>query len=494
MGLSVDGLVTGMSTTDTIKQLMQVEAIPQTALKTKVGVQNKILSAYQSLNTRMSSLATAAKTLGSADTWGAVKATSSSSAAVVTASPGAAAGSLVFRVDTLVATQTTTFAEPVPPITSISDADLSPVISGADFYITLTDGSSWNVVPDDASLQSVVDAINDTTDAAYKATIVQINPGEYTLQLTSKTAGADGVFAHPTIDLLGAALNTTEGTDAQITVGSDPLNEYQITSATNTFADVISGVTVTAVRAQDADEAPITVGLAADVDGIAAKVQALVDSANLALTEIASQTKIKSGDVAAGALVGDSAIRRLGQQIVGAVSAGAAGLGYLDSLGGLGGLGSFQSVGVGLDRSGKLTFDKEKFTESYTADPTNTKDFFAKYTDENDVATDRKFEPGWHTATGLGRKLETVALLASDGVSLPADSTSPTKSKQGLLEGLIQRRTDSISKLNDQVSDWDVRLDLRMAKLQRQFSNLEVAMGKMKSQSSWLAGQLATLS
>ena len=33
---SVDGLVTGMSTTDTVAQLMQVEALPQTALKNKV--------------------------------------------------------------------------------------------------------------------------------------------------------------------------------------------------------------------------------------------------------------------------------------------------------------------------------------------------------------------------------------------------------------------------------------------------------------------------
>ena len=32
---SVDGLITGMSTSDTIAQLMKIEAIPQSALKTK---------------------------------------------------------------------------------------------------------------------------------------------------------------------------------------------------------------------------------------------------------------------------------------------------------------------------------------------------------------------------------------------------------------------------------------------------------------------------
>jgi flagellar hook-associated protein 2 len=77
-------------------------------------------------------------------------------------------------------------------------------------------------------------------------------------------------------------------------------------------------------------------------------------------------------------------------------------------------------------------------------------------------------------------------------VSLPSDL--PGTSKVGVLQGLIQRRNDAIESLNDQVSAWDVRLDQRKIALQRQFTNLEVAMGKMKQQSSWLAGQLANLS
>jgi flagellar hook-associated protein 2 len=43
------------------------------------------------------------------------------------------------------------------------------------------------------------------------------------------------------------------------------------------------------------------------------------------------------------------------------------------------------------------------------------------------------------------------------------------------------------------VSQWDIRLDLRKTNLQKQFSALEVAMGKMQQQSSWLSGQLANL-
>jgi flagellar hook-associated protein 2 len=64
----------------------------------------------------------------------------------------------------------------------------------------------------------------------------------------------------------------------------------------------------------------------------------------------------------------------------------------------------------------------------------------------------------------------------------------------GLLQNLIQRRNDNIRTLNDQVSAWDQRLEMRKTALQRQFSGLEVALGKMQQQSSWLAGQLAGLS
>jgi flagellar hook-associated protein 2 len=61
------------------------------------------------------------------------------------------------------------------------------------------------------------------------------------------------------------------------------------------------------------------------------------------------------------------------------------------------------------------------------------------------------------------------------------------------LQALIKRNTDTVTGLNDQVSAWDVRLELRKSSLQKKFAGLEVALGKMQQQSSWLAGQLAGL-
>ncbi len=479
---SVDGLITGMSTTDTINQLMQIEALPQAALKTKITTANKVVSAYQSINTRLSSIATAAKALGDANAWGAMRASSSSDAAAVSAQPGAAAASLSFRVDKLAAAHVVTFTDPAKAVSSVSDPATAPVMSGSTFDIKLTDGSTKTLTPHDKSLQSVVAAINSAEKTAYKAAAVQIAPGKYTLQLTATATGETKAFTAPAdIDLLGASVATTVGSDAQLTVGTDV--KYPIKSTSNTFADVLPGVTVTAAKVQGLNDPQVTVNITADADGIAAKVQALVDSANVALNEIASQSKIKNGEVSAGPLVGDSAMRKLSQDILSAVSAGVAGIGSS-------GAGSLSAVGVSVDRGGRLTFAKDKFIEAYQADPAGTQKYFDSYT-EKAGGTEKAFDPGFDTANGVARKLEALALIASVGVADPTDSSAP---KVGLLQNLIQRRNDNIRTLNDQVSAWDQRLEMRKTALQRQFSGLEVALGKMQQQSSWLAGQLAGLS
>jgi len=476
---SIDGLITGMNTTDTIAQLMKLEAAPQTALKNKITKANKVVSAYQSVNTRLSSIVAAAKALGEASTWNSTKATASSDALVVSAQAGASAGSFSFHVDQLAATHTMTYS---------SGSVASPttaVVAGNNFKMKLTDGTTKTInTPQaaDKSLEAVVAAINSEPQAYYTAAAVQIGSGQYTLQLTAKGSGSAAAFTTaqaPTGLSLGTPATITQGQDARLTVGSGS-SAYTINSATNTFANVVAGVTVTATRAQSGTEPAVTIDVKSDPESITAKVQALVDNANAALSEIAAQSKVKSGEVAAGPLVGDSALRKLSQDILSAVSSGVAGLGAS-------GTGTLSDVGVRVDRTGQLTFNKDEFLKSYQADPAKTQEYFASY---DDNAGDGKFAPGFDVANGLARKLEAIALIASEGV---LDPTDPTKAKQGTLQTLIQQRNDTIKGLNDQVSAWDVRLESRKAALQRQFSNLEVALGKMQQQSSWLAGQLAGL-
>jgi flagellar hook-associated protein 2 len=478
MAMSVDGLVSGLSTTDMVNQLMQVEAMPQTALKNKVSAQNKAVTAYQDINTKLAALTTAAKALGSDESWNAVKATSSSDAAIVTTTTDATAGTFQFTVDKLATTHTVTYKD--ASVAALTD----PAVSGNSITVLDTHGNPLPPVDvsGDKSLKGVVKAINDTAGAAYKASAVQIAPGRYTLQLTAVASGQVGKFAEGsipfgTIDKLGEPTATTDGHDAEITVGSGG-GQYTIKSSTNTFSDVAAGVSIAVTK--ETSGTPVTVSMAADKGGITDKVQALVDAANAALTQIKTATAGKNGTTAAGVLAGDPTVRSLSQEILSAVVTGA------------GSLGTLATVGITVDKGGTITFDKTKFETAYAADPAKTRSYFDSYTDKPHAnAHAGAFDAGWDTANGIARKLETIGLKATEGLVLP---DSPAAAREGLVTGLIKRRNESIAALNDQVEAWDARLSTRRAALQRQYSALEVALGKLKDQQSWLSGQLAGLS
>ncbi|GAB1643300.1 flagellar filament capping protein FliD [Krasilnikovia sp. MM14-A1259] len=505
MAMAIDGLGSGLNTTDIINQLMQAEAVPQSLLKNKVSTQSAAVSAYQAVNTKVSILATAAKNLSSPDTWGAMKATSSSDAAVVTAQPGASAGALSFRVESMATTHSMTFTG--GSVSSASDATGSSVLSGSTFDITLADGSTKTLTPVNGSLNSVVAAINGEANAAYKASAVQIGAGKYTLQLTAKTSGATAAFDAsklPTGLTLGAATTTVQGADAQLRIGEDAVDgsgnpvssSYTISSATNTFANVLPGLTITATRKQAATDAAVTVNVATDSDAVAAKVQSLVDSMNAALTEISTQTRTQGATTAnAGPLAGDFTLSTLRQDLLSSVSRGVTGTDPLNPAL----TSSFADVGVSLTRDGTIAFDKDKFVASLAADPAKTQRYFESYTETDSKSTanpggkgtEGLFQPNFDVAQGLGRKLEQISLQATEGIISPGDPLS--KAKQGTLQALIQSRNDTISDLNEQVSEWDDRLALRRLALQTQFTALDTALSQMHQQQSWLSGQIASL-
>jgi flagellar hook-associated protein 2 len=66
---SISGLASGLDTATIITQLMQLEAIPQSRLKTQQSTQKTALTALQSLNTDLVSLASKAEALAKPATW-----------------------------------------------------------------------------------------------------------------------------------------------------------------------------------------------------------------------------------------------------------------------------------------------------------------------------------------------------------------------------------------------------------------------------------------
>ncbi|MET7420636.1 flagellar filament capping protein FliD [Dactylosporangium sp. NPDC005555] len=449
---SVDGLISGMSTSSVISGLMQVEAAPQNALKTKVATQQKVVTAYQGINAKMKALMTASKALVDPTAWRGGVATSSSDAATAstTATSSSQSGSLSFRVSKLASAHAMVFSSTVAATTD-------PIMAPGSFNINVN-GTPKPVTVTDGSLKGVVDAINKTADLGVKATAFQVSPGQYTMQLTSTTTGAQSTFdlggANPFS--LGAEQLVSTGADAELLVG-DPLTPLKVTSSTNTFKDLMSGLTVTAAKVQAPTDPPVTVTVASDTEGVAAKVQAMIDAANSALSEIGTQTRNKSGAVPGGPLSGNGIMSSVASSVLNTVSGGtAAG-------------GSYKEVGIELTRDGQLTFDKAKFKAALEADPAKVEALFID-TAQTDVSL----------KTGLADKLS-------------ASADKATQTNTGTLSRLITSGNDAITDLNHRVDDWDVRLQARQATLQKQFGAMETALGKLKNQGNWLSGQLASL-
>ncbi|WP_030176424.1 flagellar filament capping protein FliD [Spirillospora albida] len=551
MTSSIDGLVSGLSTSGLISQLMQVESAPQTALRTKVTAQEKIKTAYQTLNSKVAGLKTAAEAMNAESNWGAAKATSTSTSVTATATSGAPAANVTFDVLNLARAQvrTTAFGSATDPALAAGVSAISLRIGTADpvdiavtvntpqgvadainakgldvraavlttdqgtvlqltstktgtaaaFDIpglaratasyasaaapALADGATGvgiqvgggavvDVAVTDNTPQGVADAINAAGIAGVTAKVATVD-GQSVLTVTHSKDGAPETLAvtglaSPTTatrtGLTGATTVAVTAQDAKIQVGALASGGYTVTSGTNSFSNLMQGVTIGVSKV----ESGVSVAVAGDTAAIADKMKTLVDAANSLLSEITAKTVYDAASKAKGALSGNFGVRQIAQTVLSGVATGQTGYG------------SFSQFGVELDRTGKLTFDREAFLEAYAADPAKVKAAVS--------ATDPAME----------------GLVDADGAAVEKTKATPL---MGLAEKLlvmgnfanqsittaIQNGDSRIKDLNKQIDGWDVRLELRRAALQKQFAGLEVALGKLQQQSSWLSGQLANL-
>ena len=455
-GASVGGLVSGLDTATIISQLMQVEAQPQTMLKSRLSTEQSSISTLQTLNAKFAALATKAHDLAVPTAWSPLKATSSSDKVTVNAGAGAVPGTLSFSVQSAATARRVTF-EDTPKGTDV-------VTSGSTFVLLdKKDGNPpLRIDTGDGTLDGLVKAVNATTGAGVTATAVKLDTGGYRLSLTAKTTGSAIDFTltneDPSLPLLETQgpPTVTAGEDAAITVGGDTIH-----SASNTFTGLLQGVDVTlAPGTPTGTTADVTVSR--DPATALQSLQSLVDAANEILTQIDKLTAYDPVAKTSGAFSGDSVLRDLRTRVLDAVTRSDDG----SSLAGL---------GVQTDRYGKITFDSTKFTSAYNADPAGVAAKLGTATTTTTTGTTTTT-----VGAGFAARLESAAKAASDSAT-------------GVLTQGIKGRQSSVTTMQDSIADWDIRLATKRDALGRQFAALEVALSKMQNQASWLSGQIAQL-
>ncbi|MFZ0158148.1 MAG: flagellar filament capping protein FliD [Kineosporiaceae bacterium] len=335
--VSVSGIVSGVDTASLINSLVSVQQNQQTLLKNQQSQQQKAADTYANLITSLGTLSTLAKGIAKTSDWKGATASSSSTGVTATVT-GTQASALSFDVTSLARAHALVSHEAVGSLNS-------PVASGP-LTITKGDGSTVEVPTGTGSLADVVAAVN-ASSAGVTASAVQTAPGQFRLQLTAGKTGESSEFAVTGFSGFTAMDVLTRASDAEITLGSDPLTAYTVRSTTNTFANVVPGVSFTVSRL----ETGVSIGSTVDGSAVADDVQKLVDAANDVLSAVATATQWNATTKTGGSLVGDSTARTLQQSILGLV-------------------GSAGAPGISLNRNGKLTFDRDAFSTAFVKDPT----------------------------------------------------------------------------------------------------------------------------
>ncbi|SDN43501.1 flagellar filament capping protein FliD [Geodermatophilus sp. DSM 45219] len=456
VSLSVDGLVSGLDTTSLVSQLVAAEALPQTRLKTQLTTTQAAATAYRAVNSKVDAVRTAAEALTADGLAAARTAKSSATSVSASATSTAVTGSrLSFTVESLASAASylsaSTWASPTTPVRSPSNPDGTAAPSPWPLTISREGQAPVTIEPPaGATLAQTVAHINGLEDLGIRATAVKGSDG-YHLQLSSATSGADGDFTVATA--AGAQFTQLSfATDATLDLGGG----IKATSSTNTFAELMTGVSVTVTERG----AAAVVEVAEDPKSVSAKVKTLVDAVNSALDSIKTHSNSETDSKAV--LKGDFELRTLTSELLQNVSSAVSGAG------------SPGAIGIELTRDGTVVFDETTFLAALASDPDLVERMLAG------APADPTAAPPVTAVDGLSQRLQKLTERF-------ADSTT------GTLTLLAKGRDALAEDFKDRIADWDLRLATRKETLTRQFTAMETALSSLRNQSTWLAGQLNAL-
>ena len=443
MGISLDGLVSGLDTTALIDALMDVQAIPRTLTQGRIDDRNVVIKNLQSLNTSLQDLVTQAAKAAKPEILASFTATSSSDAVKLVATSSASPVATDIVVDRVATAQTVVTAAHAawptdPPVLTIVGAD----------------GTSTEIRPASTSMADIARAI---TNAGAGVTASAVAAGSdaggeplWRLQLTATETGAAGAFQilEGGVDLAaepGAAV-VTAAADAQVRLWAGTGAEQVITSSSNTFTSLLPGVDLTVVKASPD---PVSISVAPDADASAKTAGDFIKGIASLLAKIDAGAKATVGapgeTTSLGVFTGDSTVRNARRALADAVQLPVDGV-------------SPSTIGITVDKHGVLTFDAEKFKKALGDDPTAVQAVFG----------------------GIAERVGATADQYSDKYD-------------GLLTARITGQQSEVRSMEDQVDRWDIRLDQRRATLERTYARLETMLSQMNAQSAYLSSQLASL-
>ena len=457
--LDLEGLLT---------KLVGAEKKPQqTQIDNRKALATATISALGALQSKLTAFQTAQAKLKDASFFAGKTATSSdTSVFTVSALSTADAGTFNVSVIALAKANKVASGNFASAATTVGNGTLTIGVGSKTFGVTITAGVN-------DTLAGIRDSINNaTTNTDVKASILTVSDGlggtgtVSKLVLTGNNTGSSGQISVAVVDSDGTPTDNTglsrlyylksdagsqltevnPAQDAKITVDG-----FAATSTTNVFDNVVAGVTITAVKGPaDALATPPsgTLSVKTDQNTIQTTIQAFVTAYN-DLAKTFSSLTTYNADTSSGGLSGDSsllAIRSKLKSIIASPVSGAA----TD-------FNTLAFLGVSTNKDGTLSIDNTKLNSALTTRLDNVKTLFSG-------------------TTGVSGQIDSLVTSLVGG------------------NGVFQTRTNTLntqlSKLNDQQSALDVRIESFTKRYRTQFTALDALVNQFTSTGNFLTQQL----
>ncbi|ETJ48764.1 flagellar filament capping protein FliD [Pseudoalteromonas agarivorans] len=460
MSISFNGLGSGLAVSDIVDALVNAEQAPAEArLNTQESTLTTDISAVGALKSALQQVQTAMEALGDADNYQKRSASGNDDFVSISADEDAQPGGYSVKVNNL-ATEHKILSEAFDADTAVGEGTM-----------TFSSGeNSFDIeVSDTATLSEIRDAINDSSDNdSINATIITDDTGQH-LVLAAKNSGLENEIKVEVTDTDGnnsdtnglsrlafdsaGVQNASEiiaATDASITIDGS----LTVSSSSNTFTDVIDGITITAKKAQGTDDDLSDISVTENNNNIQSGLNNFISSYN-ELLELSNNLGASSED-GAGVMAGDSLLRgvmsKLREQITDSVD-----LGNGNSL-------SLSQLGVEADRYGVLTLNTETLNEKIDEDVDLVQQFFVG-TDEDEGGFAQSFD---------------------ELMSFYTDS-------DGIIQNRIDSKTNQLEDIDEQRESLTSKMESLSSRLYAQYNAMDLLVASLNSTSSYVQAQLENM-
>ncbi len=258
----------------------------------------------------------------------------------------------------------------------------------------------------------------------------------------------------------------------------------------STNAITVNGITLN-LKSADISKNSTTITVTRDVDAVVASITKFIDSYNTTLKTLydklteerdpdyppltdAQKDEMSDSDITkweekakSGLLRNDTMLKNVISNLRTTVTGVVKGIGAYTSL---------SSIGIAsesYDTNGQMVIDEDALREALAADPDAVKELFAN----SSTVSSQK---------GIAVKLYTTTV---NGISYLADKAGSDSTTSTVDSSYIGKQ---LTKLSDEIDDWETKLDKKEDKYYAKFSSMEQTIYLMNTQTSWLTSMLSS--